>query len=109
MDVLYADSRAFARPTVSLEVVTPQGTYVDVGTVPLAHGGAAPLNGAVTSSPNMSLEYCAAFCQGSNFFALYDGEWNLFYLTPALPRFLYCRMLEEMQVVDFFGDSSDSL
>ncbi|MCJ1272910.1 hypothetical protein MMC21_000699 [Puttea exsequens] len=60
-------------PDGGSDVGTPFGVYSFDGVYPPPATGNL-LNGAVTTSDLMTIEYCAEFCQGSQFYALSLGD-----------------------------------
>lgn len=62
------------RPSNGARYNTSDGIYTQEYNFALPVGSPAPLDGASTSSGDMSVEYCGAFCGGSAVFALYNGK-----------------------------------
>ncbi|KAL8825407.1 MAG: hypothetical protein Q9191_004439 [Dirinaria sp. TL-2023a] len=60
-------------PTLGQTVDSPYGTY-DLDGCSDAGPSGSILDGARTTSPSMTLEYCASFCKGSAYFAVQNGD-----------------------------------
>ncbi|KAK4693328.1 hypothetical protein P7C71_g4052, partial [Lecanoromycetidae sp. Uapishka_2] len=60
-------------PDTGAPVTSPYGEYKFDGVYSIPSGGTL-LNGPVATSTAMTVEYCATFCQGTGFYALYHGD-----------------------------------